>query len=40
MNRLREEMRAPEPSVIIADRPCVLSKDFKRRRALAVLASV
>jgi len=34
---LREEMKAPEPSVIIADRPCVLSVDFERRRALAVI---
>lgn len=33
---LREEMRAPEPSVIIADRPCVLGDDFTRRRPLAV----
>jgi len=34
---LREEIKAPEPSVIIAERPCVLSRDFVRRRALAVL---
>jgi indolepyruvate ferredoxin oxidoreductase alpha subunit len=33
---LREEMKAPEPSVIITDRPCVLSRDFKRRRPLEV----
>ncbi|MEW5864711.1 MAG: thiamine pyrophosphate-dependent enzyme [Pseudomonadota bacterium] len=34
---LREEMKAPEPSVIIASRPCVLGKDFERRPPLAVL---
>ena len=34
---LREEMKAPEPSVIIADRPCVLSEDFERRRPLRVV---
>jgi indolepyruvate ferredoxin oxidoreductase alpha subunit len=33
---LREEMKAPEPSVIITDRPCVLSRDFARRRPLEV----
>ena len=33
---LREEMKAPEPSVIIANRPCVLSREFERRRPLAV----
>ena len=33
---LREEMKAPEPSVIITDRPCVLSRDFERRRPLQV----
>ena len=33
---LREEIKAPEPSVIIAERPCVLSRDFVRRRPLAV----
>jgi indolepyruvate ferredoxin oxidoreductase alpha subunit len=33
---LREELKAPEPSVIIANRPCVLSRDFERRRPLAV----
>jgi indolepyruvate ferredoxin oxidoreductase alpha subunit len=34
---LREEMKAPEPSVIIADRPCVLSEDFERNRPLGVV---
>lgn len=34
---LREEMKVPEPSVIIADRPCVLSEDFERRRPLKVV---
>lgn len=34
---LREEIKAPEPSVIIAERPCVLSRDFVRRRPLKVL---
>jgi indolepyruvate ferredoxin oxidoreductase, alpha subunit len=34
---LREEIKAPEPSVIIAERPCVLSRDFVRRRPLTVL---
>jgi indolepyruvate ferredoxin oxidoreductase alpha subunit len=34
---LREEIKAPEPSVIIAERPCVLSRDFMRRRPLAVI---
>jgi indolepyruvate ferredoxin oxidoreductase alpha subunit len=33
---LWEEMKAPEPSVIITSRPCVLSRDFERRRPLAV----
>lgn len=33
---LREELRAPEPSVIITSRPCVLTSDFERRRPLAV----
>jgi len=33
---LREEMKAPEPSVIITTRPCVLSRDFERRRPLSV----
>ncbi|OGA24467.1 MAG: indolepyruvate ferredoxin oxidoreductase [Betaproteobacteria bacterium RIFCSPLOWO2_02_FULL_67_19] len=35
---LREEMKAPEPSVIITDRPCVLTEDFVRRRPLKVVA--
>ena len=34
---LREEIKAPEPSVIIAERPCVLSRDFVRRRPLKVI---
>lgn len=34
---LREEMKVPEPSVIITNRPCVLSEDFQRRRALKVI---
>jgi indolepyruvate ferredoxin oxidoreductase alpha subunit len=34
---LREEMKAAEPSVIIAERPCVLSEDFERRRPLSVV---
>jgi indolepyruvate ferredoxin oxidoreductase alpha subunit len=33
---LREEMKTPEPSVIITNRPCVLSHDFERRRPLEV----
>lgn len=33
---LREEMKTPEPSVIITNRPCVLSRDFERRRPLEV----
>jgi indolepyruvate ferredoxin oxidoreductase alpha subunit len=33
---LREEMKAPEPSVIITNRPCVLTEDFERRPPLAV----
>ena len=33
---LREEMKTPEPSVIITYRPCVLSHDFERRRPLEV----
>lgn len=33
---LREEMRMPEPSVIITNRPCVMSRDFERRRPLEV----
>lgn len=34
---LREEIKAAEPSVIIAERPCVLSRDFVRRRPLVVI---
>jgi len=33
---LREEMKAPEPSVLITTRPCVLTEEFDRRRPLAV----
>jgi indolepyruvate ferredoxin oxidoreductase alpha subunit len=33
---LREEMKAPEPSVIITTRPCVLTPEFERRRPLQV----
>jgi indolepyruvate ferredoxin oxidoreductase alpha subunit len=33
---LREELKAAEPSVIITNRPCVLTSDFERRRPLAV----
>jgi indolepyruvate ferredoxin oxidoreductase, alpha subunit len=33
---LREEMKAPEPSVIITTRPCVLTEEFKRGGALEV----
>jgi indolepyruvate ferredoxin oxidoreductase alpha subunit len=33
---LREEMKAPELSVIITDRPCVMARDFERRPPLAV----
>lgn len=33
---LREELKAPEPSVIITNRPCVLTSEFERRRPLAV----
>ena len=33
---LREEMKASEPSVIVTDRPCVLSRNFEPRRPLAV----
>ncbi len=33
---LREEMKAPEPSVIVTTRPCVLSRAFERRRPLEV----
>jgi indolepyruvate ferredoxin oxidoreductase alpha subunit len=34
---LREEMKAPEASVIITNRPCVLTQDFERRRPLKVV---
>lgn len=34
---LREELKADEPSVIITDQPCVLTKDYGRRRGLMVL---
>ena len=34
---LREEMKAPEPSVIITNRPCVLTPDFKPCRPLKVV---
>ncbi len=34
---LREEMKAPEPSVIVTTRPCVLTEDFERRRPLKVV---
>lgn len=34
---VREEMKAPEPSVIITTRPCVLTGDFERGRPLKVL---
>lgn len=33
---LREEMKVPELSVIITDRPCVMARDFERRPPLAV----
>ena len=33
---LREEMKQPEPSVIITTRPCVLTEEFERRPPLAV----
>ena len=33
---LREEMKAPEPSVLITTRPCVLTRDFERRAPLVV----
>jgi indolepyruvate ferredoxin oxidoreductase alpha subunit len=35
---LREEMKAPEPSVIVTNRPCVLTEDFERRPPLKVVA--
>lgn len=34
---LREEMKVPEVSVIITNRPCVMSRDFERRRPLEVI---
>ena len=34
---LREEMKAPEPSVLITTRPCVLTEDFERRAPLRVI---
>jgi indolepyruvate ferredoxin oxidoreductase alpha subunit len=33
---LREEMKVPEVSVIITNRPCVMSREFERRRPLEV----
>lgn len=33
---LREEMKAPEPSVVLTTRPCVLTEDFERRQPLKV----
>ena len=33
---LREEIKQPEPSVILTTRPCVLTDDFERRRPLVV----
>jgi indolepyruvate ferredoxin oxidoreductase alpha subunit len=33
---LREELKAPELSVILTTRPCVLTEDFERRRPLRV----
>lgn len=33
---LREEMKAPEPSVIITTRPCVFAPDFRRDQPLVV----
>ncbi len=33
---LREELKAPELSVIVTTRPCVLTEDFERRRPLKV----
>jgi indolepyruvate ferredoxin oxidoreductase alpha subunit len=33
---LREEMKQPEPSVLITTRPCVLTEDFERRPPLQV----
>ncbi len=34
---LREEIKAPEPSVIITTRPCVLTDEFERRPPLRVV---
>ncbi|HEX5611671.1 MAG TPA: thiamine pyrophosphate-dependent enzyme [Burkholderiales bacterium] len=34
---VREEIKAPEPSVILTTRPCVLTEDFERRPPLAVV---
>lgn len=34
---LREEMKAPEPSVLITTRPCVLTEEFERRAPLRVI---
>ncbi|OFZ89430.1 MAG: indolepyruvate ferredoxin oxidoreductase [Betaproteobacteria bacterium RBG_16_64_18] len=34
---LREEMKSPEPSVIITTRPCVLTPEFERRPPLKVV---
>jgi indolepyruvate ferredoxin oxidoreductase alpha subunit len=34
---LREEIKANEPSVIVTTRPCVLSSDFERLKALTVI---
>ncbi|MDP6873078.1 MAG: thiamine pyrophosphate-dependent enzyme [Alphaproteobacteria bacterium] len=33
---IKEETKAPEPSVIITNKPCVLIDDFRRHKALAV----
>lgn len=35
---LREEMKQPEPSVLITTRPCVFTKDFRRDQPLVVNA--
>jgi indolepyruvate ferredoxin oxidoreductase alpha subunit len=34
---LREELKIDQPSVIITDQPCVLIKDYEKRRGLTVL---
>ena len=34
---LREEMKVPEPSVIITDRPCVLIDDYKPTQPYKVI---